>query len=154
MKSYFYILLAAVMLTACSGDTKKKVFAPSSCKHRLVGSVSWCEILHPASCRFRECSRECIWQTNRQDDSDCCTEWHRRTMYKPGARNGVKGELYRQKHYGYSSTEGYSKVWGHDILRQYGYRWHLCFLITDSDRSGIQFWRCFKQGVQRPKEWQ
>lgn len=37
MKSYFYILLAAVMLTACGGDTKKKVFAP---KDRTTSSMS------------------------------------------------------------------------------------------------------------------
>ena len=37
MKSYFYILLAAVMLSACGGDTKKKVFAP---KDRTTSSMS------------------------------------------------------------------------------------------------------------------
>lgn len=37
MKSYFYILFAAVMLTACGGDAKKKVFAP---KDRTTSSMS------------------------------------------------------------------------------------------------------------------
>ena len=37
MKSYFYILLAAVMLSACGGDTKKKVFAPND---RTTSSMS------------------------------------------------------------------------------------------------------------------